>query len=381
MRQRWRLPSPPADWRAFCIARVASTQVTEGPNPVDAINDKKFEPSIQGLRGIAALSVLFVHLYDMPMNAGFLPAVPAWFDFTILTGGRGVELFFIISGYLIPASLVRHGQISKFFYERCMRILPVFVVFHLIIFIAGPIVGYKFFKGIDPLSYIGLFMANLLFLPDIIRLPAAQQNAWTLTYEWLFYFWFAATFYFVAIRRIWIVAGLLVAAGLVAIAAFPIAAYFLVGLTIRYFDTRLKLPGLHGAIAGLLCLFLMYVCLEYINPFLGLIPGFLLFAMTRAPASGIVAALNQPIIQYIGKISYSLYLAHPFALYPLQMAGAKLAAHGYPLWPIWLSFAFFGLVISLVVSAATYELVELRLRRLLNNGLRYRNRHVVSSEA
>lgn len=348
---------------------------------MDAIRDKKFEPSIQGLRGIAAISVLFVHLYDMPMNAGFLPAVPAWFDFTILTGGRGVELFFIISGYLIPASLIRHGQISKFFYERCMRILPVFVVFHLIIFVAGPIVGYKFFKGIDPLSYVGLFLANLLFLPDILQLPVAQQNAWTLTYEWLFYFWFAATFYFVAIRRFWIVAGLLVAAGLMAIAAFPIAAYFLVGIAIRYFDTRLELPGLRGAVAGLLCLFLMYVCLEYINPFLGLIPGFLLFATARAPASGIVTPLDRPVIQYIGKISYSLYLSHPFALYPLQVAGAKLAPHGYSLWLLWLSFVGLGLAASLIVSAVTYEVIEVRLRRLLDDGLRYRALRATKSEA
>jgi peptidoglycan/LPS O-acetylase OafA/YrhL len=360
---------------------VARNQVTEGLNPVDVIHDKKFEPSIQGLRGIAALSVLFVHLYDMPMTAGFLPTVPSWFDFTILTGGRGVELFFIISGYLIPASLVRHGRLSKFFYERCMRILPVFVVFHLVVFTIGPIVGYKFFKGIDPLSYVGLFLANLLFLTDILRLPTAQQNAWTLTYEWLFYFWFAATFYFISIRRVWALAGLLVVGGLVAIAAFPIAAYFLIGIAIRYFDVRLELPGLRGAVAGLGCLFLMYVCLEYINPFLGLIPGFLLFAMARAPASGIASPLEHSVIQYIGKISYSLYLAHPFALFPLQMAGAKFASKGYPLWSIWLAFGFFGLIASIVMSSITYELVEVRLRYLLESGTRYRKRNVAESGA
>jgi peptidoglycan/LPS O-acetylase OafA/YrhL len=348
---------------------------------VDVIADKTFEPSIQGLRGIAALSVLFVHLYDMPMNAGFLPTVPDWFDFTILTGGRGVELFFIISGYLIPASLVRHRQISKFFYERCLRILPVFVVFHLVIFVVGPIVGYKFFKGIDAFGYVGLFLANLLFLPDILRLPAAQQNAWTLTYEWLFYFWFAAMFYCVAIRRMWTMAGLLVALGLLAVMAFPITAYFLIGIAIRHFDVRLELPGWRGTAAGLACLLLMYVCLEHINPWLGLAPGFLLFAMARAPASGIVGLLDRPGIQYIGKISYSLYLAHPFALYPLQMAGARLATHGYPLWPIWLSFVAAGLIVSLAMSAATYELIEVRLRRLLDSGLRYRHRGIAGSQA
>src|SRR5690349_18149229 len=71
-----------------------------------------FEPSIQGLRGLAALSVLLVHLYDMPLTAGFLPQLPSWFDAIIGTFGRGVEVFFMISGYLIPASLVRHQVVS-----------------------------------------------------------------------------------------------------------------------------------------------------------------------------------------------------------------------------------------------------------------------------
>jgi peptidoglycan/LPS O-acetylase OafA/YrhL len=172
--------------------------------------------------------------------------------------------------------------------------------------------------------------------------------------------------------------GLLILAGLAAIVCFPITAYFLIGVAIRHFDTRLELRGTRGVATGLLCLVLMYVCLEYIHPFLGLIPGFLLFAMARAPASGIVSLLEGRTIQYIGKISYSLYLVHPFALYPLQMAGAKLAAHGLPLWPIWLSFVVLGLAASLVTSAITYELIEVRLRRALDTGFRHENRSVAS---
>ena len=53
-------------------------------------------------------------------------------------GGHGVELFFMISGFLIPASLVRHASVGKFFYDRALRILPVFVVLHLVLFVAGP---------------------------------------------------------------------------------------------------------------------------------------------------------------------------------------------------------------------------------------------------
>src|SRR5690348_1297249 len=100
------------------------------PDMSAATTEKDFLPSIQGLRGVAALSVLIVHLYDMPLLARFLPRVPAWFHNTINMGGHGVELFFMISGFLIPASLVRHASVSKFLYDRALRILPVFVVLH-----------------------------------------------------------------------------------------------------------------------------------------------------------------------------------------------------------------------------------------------------------
>ena len=106
------------------------------------MTNTSFLPSIQGLRGVAAISVLIVHLYDMPLLAGFLPHVPGWFHGTINMGGHGVELFFMISGLLIPASLVRHASVAKFFYDRALRILPVFVVLHLVLFVAGPIVFY-----------------------------------------------------------------------------------------------------------------------------------------------------------------------------------------------------------------------------------------------
>ncbi len=120
-----------------------------------ATTDRSFLP-VQGLRGIAALSVLMDHFYDMPKGGmydipdpGFLPPLWLWLQSVINVGGHGVELFFMISGFLIPASLVRHGSPPRFFFDRILRIMPVFVVLHLALFTVGPIVAYKFFRGID----------------------------------------------------------------------------------------------------------------------------------------------------------------------------------------------------------------------------------------
>jgi len=330
-----------------------------------------FLPAIQGLRGVAAISVLFVHLYDMPLLAGFMPPIWPWLHSTINMGGHGVELFFMISGYLIPASLVRHRSVGKFFYDRCLRILPVFVILHLAVFTMGPLIGYKFFKGIDLGTYVELFFVNLLFLPEVLGLPFGQQNAWTLTYEWAFYILFAAIFVAVIRQRSWILGLPLIALAIAGIVVRPISAFFLIGLLFSFVDLRLSVPARRGgSIAGLVCAIAMYVSIEYVHPFVGLVPGFLLFGMVVAPNSGVAATLSGPALQYLGKISYSLYLVHPFALFPLQMIGVRLAERGTSLWLLSAAFAGIGLVLSIIAGAVSYELIEVRFRRMLDAAIR-----------
>ncbi|MFT4115738.1 acyltransferase family protein [Bradyrhizobium sp.] len=338
--------------------------------------DGSFVPSVQGLRAIAALSVLMDHFYDMPKggvydipNPGFLPPLWPWLQSVINVGGHGVELFFMISGFLIPASLVRHRSLGRFFFDRLLRIMPVFLVLHVALFVIGPIVGYKFFRGIDVGSYLAIFTANLFFLQDAVGLPIAQQNAWTLTYEWAFYIWFALTF--VALRfggRL--MAAPLVLLGLACMLHWPITAFFCIGMFFSATGFRLPVSGWMGAVAGLVCGVAMYACLVLFHPFVALVPGFLLFGMVLAPRSGIGNLLSAPPLQYVGKISYSLYLVHPFVLFPLQMIGLKLVGMGFDRWLLWSAFIGLGLVMSLVASAISYELIEVRLRRLLDGALR-----------
>lgn len=335
-----------------------------------------FLPSIQGLRGIAALSVLVAHLYDMPKGGvydqpapGFLPPFPEWLQAALNTGGHGVELFFMISGFLIPASLVRHGAVGRFMFDRIMRIMPVFVILHVTVFAFGPVVGYKFFRGLDLGSYLQIFLANLLFVQDLVGLPIAQQNAWTLTYEWAFYIWFAATFLAVREARP-LASGTLVLLGLACVGYRPNAAFFAIGMVFSTTDLRIAFRGAAGTALGILCFAGMYAALDLSRPWLALAPGALLFAMALTPRSAVGAALCAAPLQYLGKISYSLYLVHPFALYPLQILGLKLVERGGNRWLLWAGFAGAGVTVAFAASAASYELVEVRLRRVIDHVLR-----------
>lgn len=350
--------------------------MNKAPHQPGPAYDGSFVPAVQGLRGIAALSVLMDHFYDMPKagmydipNPGFLPPIWPWLQSVINVGGHGVELFFMISGFLIPASLVRHGSLSQFFFDRILRIMPVFVVLHLALFMMGPIAGYKFFRGIDVGSYLAIFTSNLFFLQDLLGLPIAQQNAWTLTYEWAFYIWFAATF--TALKLCGRTAATpLVLVGLACALHWPITAFFCVGMFLSATRVRINAHGTLGLAAGIACAVAMYAGLKLSYPYASLVPGFLLFAMVLAPGSAIGSALSRPALQYVGKISYSLYLVHPFVLFPLQVMGLKLVALGVDRWLLWAAFIGLGAVMSLIASAISYELIEVRLRRVLDRSLR-----------
>lgn len=325
-----------------------------------------FLPSVQGLRGLAASTVVVVHLYAMPYLAGLIPAgFPIRLHDALVTGGRGVELFFIISGYLIPASLVRHRGVWRFFYDRAMRIMPLFVILHLLLFGIGPIVGYKFFPSLDGSHYIAVFLTNLFFVPELFGHPIGQQNAWTLAYEWAFYIWFAALF--VALKRPSLVASLiLVALGCLAVAVFPSVAFFGVGMAMAWRPWRLPLQAAPGLAFGLLCLAAMYYACEYITPYLGLVPGALIFAMVLSPRSGLTGLLTTRPLLLIGKVSYSLYLIHPFVLFPLMAVAKRAYSQGFDPWLILAGFAVAGALASLAAAIVAHDVVEQRLRRRLH---------------
>ncbi len=337
--------------------------------PPSQVSDHGFIPAIQGLRGLAALAVVASHIYAMPYLAGLIPpGFPQWADLALAAGGRGVELFFIISGYLIPASLVRHGALSKFFLDRALRIMPVFVTLHVVLFVIGPVIGYKFFAGIDPLSYLRIFLTNLFFIQDFVGDPIAQQNAWTLTYEWVFYIWFAMLFTAFARGRL-ALAVCLAAVALPLVWFFPRTIYFGLGMLMAWRPIRLVLPGAAGLSAGLALLVVMFGLCEYVSPYAGLPPAVLLFAMVLSGRNGFARLLETAALQFVGKISYSLYLVHPFILFACLAMARRLVALGLGPWTVFACFAVLGVAASLIAAAASYEMIEVRMRQLIRRNV------------
>jgi peptidoglycan/LPS O-acetylase OafA/YrhL len=107
-------------------------------------------------------------------------------------GLYGVFVFFMVSGYIVPASLERKGSIRTFWVSRVFRLFPLFIFA-----VVGVIVLHDF-------SYAGLSHANthttaaifahLFMLSDILGIPSVINVLWTLSYEMVFYLLLTALF-------------------------------------------------------------------------------------------------------------------------------------------------------------------------------------------
>ncbi len=172
------------------------------------------------LRGVAAMVVALHHAtyYFVPrLRAGI---VPAWLD----PGIYGVLVFFLVSGYIIPASLERHGQVRSFWISRLTRIYPLLLAacaVMLLPFVLG-IRGLR--AGLGAYEPLSAALAHLLMLQDVLAVPNVINVLWTLSYEMLFYLLVVALFVTGTHRRSTPVAMFLVAAAVLAGGLLPMAA-------------------------------------------------------------------------------------------------------------------------------------------------------------
>ncbi|MEU6785174.1 acyltransferase [Nonomuraea angiospora] len=137
---------------------------------------------LDALRGPAALAVTMHH-------AGwtFAPDLWAEVDRRIDFGSWGVFVFFLVSGYIIPASLERRGDVRAFWTGRAFRLLPLLVsacCLVLLLALAG-VLTLEPQLAERPLPVVAL--GNLTMLQELLNLPAVISVTWTLSYEMAFY--------------------------------------------------------------------------------------------------------------------------------------------------------------------------------------------------
>jgi peptidoglycan/LPS O-acetylase OafA/YrhL len=142
---------------------------------------------LDALRGFAALCVVYDHGSTLVLqpSRGFLYHV---FNF----GQYGVFVFFLVSGYIVPASLERKGSVRSFWISRAFRLYPMYLVALMLAALAYW-TGYGTIMGAEhhPLTSAASW---LLMLPNLLTGANVPNVTWTLSYEMVFYLLLAALF-------------------------------------------------------------------------------------------------------------------------------------------------------------------------------------------
>jgi peptidoglycan/LPS O-acetylase OafA/YrhL len=340
---------------------------------------QNYRPDIDGLRAIAVAGVLCCH-YRIPHLAG---------------GFAGVDVFFVISGYLITQLIVSEinaGTFSfrAFYIRRARRLFPALYFTLLASLIAATVLfspermqGFGLSLVAAALSFSNILFWNQQGYFDVASTLKPLLHTWSLSVEEQFYLVWPVTLLVLSRRRISIPLVLLVVF-VVSLAAnyiwqdhtssifylLPFRAFeFAIGGSVVWLQRKRlsgNLPYEAMLIAGLGMIVFSYVVFTASTPF----PSFPALVPCIGTALAILGGsarfsgvlLRNPISVAVGLRSYSLYLAHwPIIVFYEYCVPGALGANGR-----WLL-----IVITLGIASAMYSVIEQPFRARQGNTFRY----------
>jgi peptidoglycan/LPS O-acetylase OafA/YrhL len=153
------------------------------------INSPKRNLPMEGLRGLAVILVFFVHYHGL-IGRWLSEDTPSFAVSYFLSsiGHSGVDLFFVLSGYLIyGAVLSKRTRYLTFIKRRIERIYPAFLCVLAIYLVLSALFPSESKIPARPLEAILYILANLLLLPGIFPVTPLIAVAWSLSYEFFYY--------------------------------------------------------------------------------------------------------------------------------------------------------------------------------------------------
>ncbi|MEV0220584.1 acyltransferase [Streptomyces sp. NPDC050704] len=143
---------------------------------------------LDALRGVAALVVVFDHS-SYTFMADFRRELMPQFN----TSRYGIMVFFLVSGYIIPASLERRGCVRTFWIGRISRVYPLWAAVVTAV-LAVNILGIAEIRDFGRLSAAMVALAHVTMLQELLGTPNLLLILWTLSYEMAFYLLVVALF-------------------------------------------------------------------------------------------------------------------------------------------------------------------------------------------
>ncbi|MFD1007277.1 acyltransferase family protein [Oceanisphaera ostreae] len=334
-----------------------------------------FRHDINALRAIAVLSVVFFHFNITGFSGGFV----------------GVDVFFVISGFLMTSILVTRlekkdiangykggvGYVWKFYMARAKRIIPALLILILVLLLIGwwalPQGDYKLLSAHS--LYALIFLSNVRFWREAGYFDAASHekwllHTWSLSVEWQFYLLLPLALLllwrFLPSRK-WLLAAVTVGfvVSLMASGSLtnkdPSGAFFLLptrawemlaGGMVFLLSPYLRLSDSVNRLMHVIGLILITISILVFDASTAW-PG--TYALLPVVGTALILLAVQQLpwtryasVQWVGLSSYSLYLWH----WPVYVALVYLELNNEPV------FIAAGLALSLVLGGISYHFVE-----------------------
>jgi len=334
----------------------------------------RYRPDIDGLRAVAVLGVIFYHAFPKLLPGGFI----------------GVDIFFVISGYLISGILyrgVKEGRFSfrDFYARRIRRLFPSLITVLVLCLVYGRMLllpdEYKSLG--KQVAYGTIFSQNFLYWQesgyfDIAATLKPLLNLWSLAVEEQFYIFFPPLMILIWKRKwpyLWIMLFLLIVSFVLnlvmscqnQVTEFFLTPYrsweFLCGALLAYWnfckEHEWDRPNTPMSVLGILFIGAGMVFLHQGESYPGsraLLPvvGTILLISAGAGTWLNKKLLSDPRVVWIGAISYPLYLFHwPLLSFVHVVRGDKPE-------PFYVITAVF---LSFILSTVTYYFIEQKIRR------------------
>ena len=320
---------------------VTATPIAPQPGAAKApgkAGGSKRLPFIDALRGIAAMWVVIFHIGEGGQIAALQAVIPAWFNTAFFKSGHfGVPIFFVLSGFVIALSIgsdrVTAGYTGRFALRRAIRLdLPYWASIAITLAFVG--VKARMLPGTGvPSATVPQVLAHMFYLQDFLGFHAINTVYWTLAFEIQFYLMFCALLgvsYSLARDS----ADLRPRAIIFTLAAITSIIWPLVpALYVR----GLALPNWHGFLLGAFVYWSLKGVMQarwfalYALALLGVFAvthdSFTMVCITTATIILLVGRadklgewLEARWLQFLGKVSYSVYLLH------LPVSGAAFFA-------------------------------------------------------
>ena len=352
-------------------------------------DDRPFRPDVEGLRAVAVLLVVLYHAALFGVTGGWV----------------GVDVFFVISGFVITGLLLREHQgtgrtsILAFYARRCRRILPAaLLVILVVVLVTDLALGHTYGSyTADDGRWNELFLANVHSealtanpMSSTTRGIALLSPYWSLSVEEQFYFIYPLLF--LAVASLWtgisLRVRLAVLLALVVVGSYvlnviwsasnPSGAYFspfarawelALGALVAVGASWLKrIPGSLATVltwAGLgSVLFAAFISTPQDN-FRGALMAFpavgaalIIAGGVAVPRWGAEALLGLRPVRWLGKRSYSLYLWH----WPVLIGLSEIVGYGIERSMGLVPFHLLLIAIAVLLSMVTYRFVENPIR-------------------